>query len=306
MTTRRELLRTAGAIAGSAALVHARVTDAAAIQPASPVAGGYAHPEWLVSAEWLREHLADDSVIVIALQSGDEFAKGHLPGAVQIDWPELEIADTSKASLEKWRSEVAGLFAAIGVTPDHTVIGYDNDTLFAARIWWVLDQIGHPDKRTLNGGFPAWTAIGGESETGLATPNVAGPPAVSANDAGIATIDEVKAAVERGGTTFIDARRPGEYSAGHIPGAINIPYTLNAIDGNPKVFKESAELLAMYAEAGVLPDAAVIPYCTSGVRSAVTAFTLRLIGYEQVSLFTGSWNEWSADTANPIVTGGSP
>ena len=158
MTTRRELLRTAGAIAGATALSRTGVTGAAGFQAASPVAGDYAHPEWLVSAAWLQEHGTDERVIVIALQEAGEFSKGHIPGAVSIDWPDLEIGDTSEESLQAWRSRVAGQFAALGVTADHTVIGYDNDTLFAARIWWVLDQIGHRHKRTLNGGYPALLA----------------------------------------------------------------------------------------------------------------------------------------------------
>jgi len=306
MTTRREFLLTVGACAGASALAHTGVTGATSFQSASPVAGDYAHPEWLVSAQWLQEHVADESVIVIALQNADEFANGHIPGAVHIDWPELEIDDTSAASLEPWRSNIAEQFAALGVTPAHTVIGYDNDTLFAARIWWVLDQIGHADKRTLNGGYPAWTDIGGAVETGAGSPTAAGPYAVTAHEAGIATIDEVKAAVADAGVTFVDARRADEYASGHIPGAINLAFGENVTSGSPKLFKSAADLLAMYSDAGVHSDGVVIPYCTSGVRSAVTYFTLRLIGYEQVSLFTGSWNEWSSDPSLPVTTGEAP
>jgi rhodanese-related sulfurtransferase len=96
------------------------------------------------------------------------------------------------------------------------------------------------------------------------------------------------------------------YQAGHIPGAVNLDATANVRPDQPRYWKSADELRAMYAALGVKPDKTVIPYCAAGVRSAATYFALRLIGYEDVALFTGSWNEWSNHPELPVETGSMP
>ncbi len=116
----------------------------------------------------------------------------------------------------------------------------------------------------------------------------------------------MKAALNDPNVVLIDARSPAEYAAGHIPGAINVEFTQNAEPGQPRYWKSARELRAMYAALGATPDKRIIPYCTTGVRSAATYFTLRLIGYEDVTLFTGSWKEWSSHPDLPVRTGNAP
>ena len=120
------------------------------------------------------------------------------------------------------------------------------------------------------------------------------------------TLAEVRASLGQPDVALVDARSPKEYAAGHLPGAVNIEFTRNALPDQPKDFKPAAELRAMYAAAGITPDKTVIPYCLTGVRSAVTYFTLRLIGYDDVTLFTGSWKEWSGYPDLPVTTGNQP
>jgi thiosulfate/3-mercaptopyruvate sulfurtransferase len=105
---------------------------------------------------------------------------------------------------------------------------------------------------------------------------------------------------------LVDARTAEAFADGHIPGAIDIEFTRNAQPDPPKVWKSASELRAMYEDAGVTPDKTVIPYCTTGVRSAATYFTLRLLGYENVRLFTGSFKEWSSHPELPVTTGDRP
>jgi thiosulfate/3-mercaptopyruvate sulfurtransferase len=264
------------------------------------------HPEWLIEASELRAMLAADaSVKVVALQPAEEFSQAHIPGAAQIDWPDLEIVETSDQRVATWRVEVEAKLTALGLTPSDTVVIYDFGTLYAARLWWILDQLGHEDNRILNGGFGAWQAAGGETENGPSRVEPAAEPYVGTpNEDAIATLAEVQDALDDPNVVLVDARRPDEYVEGHIPGAINIEFTRNADDSGH--WLSADKLLAMYAAAGVTPDKTVIPYCSTGVRSAVTYFTLRLLGYPRVTLFTGSFKEWSSHPELPVATGARP
>ena len=267
--------------------------------------GGYARPELLVDVSWLQEHLEDESLLVVGFSPPDEFRTAHIPGAVQVDWPELEIIDTSDGSIANWRETVGSILGNLGITAERMVVVYDGGTLFAARLWWILHYLGHRDVRVLNGGLPAWREAGLEVEPGPAAP-AAGDPYVGDHlpDA-LAQLDDVLASLDDPGVTLVDARTPDEFAAGHIPGAVNVNYPLNAQPDPPHTWKPADELLALYKDRGVLPDQRVIPYCTSGVRSAVTAFTLHLIGFERVALYTGSWQEWGAHPDTPKASGGS-
>lgn len=118
--------------------------------------------------------------------------------------------------------------------------------------------------------------------------------------------EELLRRAREGEVVVLDVRPELEYAAGHIPGAVHVEFTTNALPDAPKFWKPAAELRALYEAAGVTPDQRVIPYCTTGVRSAVTYFTLGLLGYDDVALFTGSWAEWSAHPELPKATGTAP
>ncbi len=271
---------------------------------ATPVAtpGGYAHSEWLADPAWLAAHLGEESLAVIALTPPDEFEQGHIPGAVQVDWPDLAL--TESARIDDWRDQMEMLVTKLGIERSDTVVIYDGGTIYAPRLWWILYQLGHADIRILNGGLPAWTSFGGELETGATTPIAAPEPYVGQpNDAAIATVDQVVAALDDPDTVLVDARTPDEYAAGHIPGAVLFPFTDVVVDKQPPLWKPAEELRAAFAALDVTPDKRVIPYCSTGVRSAALYFTLRLIGYEEVALFSGSYAEWTADPTRPVEQG---
>jgi thiosulfate/3-mercaptopyruvate sulfurtransferase len=289
-------------------LLTASLTGPASAQEAtpspSPTANQYAHPELLADAAWLKAHLSDSNLRVVALTPADEFAKAHVPGAAQIDWPDLNVTDTSDPSITRWQGEIEQKVTALGIAPEDTVVIYDEGTLYAARLWWVLHQLGHKDARILNGGLPAWTAAGGKTDSGASTVEPAAEPYKGRpNPDAIATLVEVKAALDDPNTVLVDARTPEEYRDGHIPGAVNINFPENALPNNPKYWKPAADLRNLYEDASITPDKTVIPYCTTGVRSAVTYFTLTLLGYPHVSLYTGSWEEWSQHPELPVEEG---
>jgi thiosulfate/3-mercaptopyruvate sulfurtransferase len=304
--TRRDVFGRTAALAGLMAGGGAvRVTGAQA-PPASPIPGGYAHPEALVGVDWLSSR-ARDGELLVALMPEEEFEAAHIGASFRIDWPDLEVVDTSDDGIAAWEATVRERIGDLHIAPESSVVVYDNGTLFASRLWWVLRYLGHDDVRILDGGLPAWRAAGHEVETGPVVMTMEKRPPYSgvANPAMLAQRDEVMAALDDPGVVLVDARAPDEYARGHIPGAINVNYPLNAT-GDPPRWKTAGALREMYEAAGVTPETMVIPYCSSGVRSAVTAFTLWLIGYPHVALYTGSWNEWSELPDAPKAEGDQP
>jgi thiosulfate/3-mercaptopyruvate sulfurtransferase len=263
----------------------------------------YAREDLLVDPSWLQQRLDSESLLPVGFMPPDEFAAGHIPGSVQIDWPELELADTSDASVASWETSVAAIVGGLGITLETDVMVYDNGTLFASRLWWVLHYLGHQRLHLLNGGLPAWIEAGDEIAEGEASPTPADPYTGSSDPNALAQLDEVLDALDRDDVVFVDARTEAEFSEGHIPGAVNINYPLNAAEAPPRLWLPEDDLLALYENHGVTPDKLVIPYCSSGVRSAVTAFTLHLIGFDRVALYTGSWNEWDTHPDTPKETG---
>jgi thiosulfate/3-mercaptopyruvate sulfurtransferase len=291
----------------SAALLAAQPIRSALAAPATPTAGGYGHPEWLIGPEELATRLGTPTLRVVALTPRDEFDAAHLDGAVQIDWPELEIVETGDQQIATWRTAIEEILSRLGITPDHEVVVYDGGSFYSARLWWVLHQLGHGSVQILDGGLPAWLETGLTAASGPAVPFEAPAPYLGApNDDAVATIAEVEAALGRDDTLLIDARTPEEYAAGHIPGAVNIPFTENAVAPAPARWRPAEELRSLYASAGLATEMLAIPYCTTGVRSAATYFTLRLIGHERTSLFTGSFKEWSSHPDLPVTTGDAP
>lgn len=282
---------------GVTGLALPQVAHAQASPAASPASSQSA--EMLVDPAWVAAQGND--LTRVAFMSEKEATPGVIPGSTRLDWPEIEVSDTTPAGLDTWIETLTTLLPTAGILPMKTTLAYDAGSLFAARLWWVLRATGHRDVQMLDGGLPAWTADLTTPSPGFAGE---GTGSLQLDLTMIAPIADVEAAVGSDTVTFIDARAPKEYAKGHIPGAVNIPYPKNAQPDAPHTWLPVAELEALYA--AIPRDHTVIPYCSSGVRSAVTAFTLRLIGYERVRLFTGSWNEWSQDPARPITTGMQP
>jgi len=264
----------------------------------------------LIDADRLAGFQSDPATILVGFMPDEDFAKDHIPGSVQLDWPVLEVTDTSDESIARWHEQISQTLASLGITRDRPVVAYDAGTLFAARLWWILHYLGHEDNHVINGGLAAWQQTANETAT-VATPATAASPAArsfqAAPRAGVLSqLDEVRASLDDPGVAIVDARTPEEYAAGHIPGAVNINYPRNAQPETPMFWKPQDELRAMYEEVGVTPEKRVIPYCSTGVRSAVTFFTLRLIGYRDVGLYTGSWKEWGDRPDTPKTAGDLP
>ena len=261
----------------------------------------WAHGEWFADPQWIAEQGNESAFRVVALTPLDDFLAAHIPDAVQVDWPDLALTDSADATVKKWQAAIEQRLTDLGIIPASRVAIYDGGTFYAARLWWVLDQLGHKDKRVLNGGFAAWRADDRAVEDGPAEVQLAFAPYTGTpNEGNLARLDDVIEAVATRSAVLVDARTAKEFAEGHIPGEVNIPFLDNAEPESGGRWKSPADLRSMYADKGVTADQHVIPYCSTGVRSAVTWFTLSALGFEHVRLYSASFAEWSSDPDRPV------
>ena len=278
---------------------------------------GYAHPEVLVTTEWVADHLNDPTVRIV--ESDEDvllYETGHIPGAVKIDWHTDEQDQVRRDFIDKAGFE--RLMSSRGIANDTTVVFYgDKNNWYAAYTFWLFKMYGHKDCRIMNGGRAKWEAEGRP----LVRDVPSYPPTrYTAQEADLsirAFRDEVlrEFVNARNGKALVDVRSPQEYRgellamvgyeqegaqrAGHIPGAKSIPWS-RAV--NPDgTFKSPEELRALYESQGVTPDKRVVAYCRIGERSSHTWFVLtQLLGYKDVKNYDGSWTEWGSLVGVPI------
>jgi thiosulfate/3-mercaptopyruvate sulfurtransferase len=280
------------------------------------VARGYAHPDALVSTEWVAEHLNDPSIRII--ESNEDpllYPSGHIPGAVQVDWA-TDLNDPLRRDYLD-RAGFEALASRIGITPETTLILYgDKNNWWACYAFWVFQLFGHTNAKVMDGGRLKW-----EQEKRDLTREVPTYPAThytapERDDTRIRAFrDEVLQHV-RAQKPLVDVRSADEFTGkrlhmeaypnegalrgGHIPGAKSVPWARAA--NSDGTFKTSDELRAIYEEEqGLKPSDDVIAYCRIGERSSHTWFVLTyLLGYEKVRNYDGSWTEWGNSVGLPI------
>lgn len=280
----------------------------------------YAHPEVLVSTEWLAENLgARDLVIVESDEDVLLYETGHIPGAVKIDW-HTDLNDPITRDYLDGEA-FAKLLSNKGIARDTTVVIYgDNKNWWATYTLWVFKLFGHSDVRILDGGREKWIAESRPLTTEKTEITVASYPVIERDDKTIrAYRDEVLAHL---GKPLVDVRSPQEYTGerthmpnfpeegalrgGHIPGAQSVPWSRAA--GELGVFLEREKLAAIYiGEKQLDPNEETIAYCRIGERSSHTWFVLNyLLGFTKVRNYDGSWTEWGSLVGVPIAKGEEP
>jgi thiosulfate/3-mercaptopyruvate sulfurtransferase len=275
----------------------------------------YAHPELLVSTEWLVEHLDDPGLRIVDLRyyfDGRDgyqiYLAGHIPGAVHASYPtDLGNPAATPSNLIPDPEQMAATMAQVGISNETLVVGYDDEGgHFASRLWLNLAYYGHDRVKVLNGGFVKWQAEGRTVVPGpVSVPAGHFQPGAPREELR-AHLDEVRRAVSDPGVTLLDVRRESEYTGeevraargGRIPGAKLLLWrdNLNA----DWTFKTADEIRTRHDAVGVPSNADVITYCQGGVRAAHAAFSLRLIGHENVRVYDGSWAEWGNRADVPV------
>ena len=273
----------------------------------------YAHPEKLVSTDWVADNLDNPNVVLIEVDvDTSAYDEGHPPGAVAWNWTS-QLQDQVSRDVAS-REVVTNLLQSAGANDDSQIVLFgDNNNWFAAYALWMLELYGVTNTALMDGGRVKWEAEGRATTTDAPAAG-SGSIAVAERDEALrAKLPDVLAHVEAGGQ-LVDVRSPDEFNGvimappglpetaqrkGHVPGASNIPWaTAVAEDGT---FKSADELSNIYQAQGITGDQPVIAYCRIGERSSHSWFALRyLLGIDNTSNYDGSWTEYGSIVRAPI------
>ena len=271
----------------------------------------YANAQFLVSADWLAEHLNDSGACIVDARGAGRYAEGHLPGAVNLPVARLDDPAASVRSTLLPAERFSTLVGNLGIGSDDPVVIYDDGPgLMAARTFWALEYHGHQKLAVLDGGIAKWAAEGKPLSTEAASPQPKQYTATVHPERG-ATKESVKGKLEQAGVAILDVRSLDEYTGavvnafkgGHIPGAKHLEWS-DALNPAAGVIKGAEDLAKQFEGVGVTQDKEVITYCQGGVRAAHSYYVLRLLGYDKVSNYTGSWGDWGNDPSLPVEQGG--
>jgi thiosulfate/3-mercaptopyruvate sulfurtransferase len=278
---------------------------------------GYAHPEALVTTDWVEQHLNDPAVRVI--ESNEDtllYASGHVPNAAHVDWTS-DLNDVVRRDY-LGPDSFAALMSRIGVSPETTVVFYgDKNNWWACYALWVFELFGHTRARVMDGGRVKWIKEERPLTRDVPRFSPARYAAPTRDDTTNRAFRDEVLAFARAKGQLVDVRSPEEYSGerlhmpdypnegalrgGHIPGAKSVPWS-RAVDPSNGTFRDAADLRRIYVEEqGLDPAREVVAYCRIGERSSHTWFVLKyLLGFDRVRNYDGSWTEWGNLVGVPI------
>ncbi|MFE3461124.1 sulfurtransferase [Nocardiopsis aegyptia] len=270
----------------------------------------------LVDADWVEAHLDDDNVVLVEVdEDTSAYDKGHIRGAVKIDW-KTDLQDPVRRDFVD-KTGFEALLSAKGIGNDDQVVLYGgNNNWFAAYAYWYFKLYGHTNVRLLDGGRKKWELDSRELVKDVPERAATQYTAQEQDHSIRAFRDEVVQAI--GAKDLVDVRSPDEFTGkllapahlpqetsqrpGHIPTARNIPWAKTANEDG--TFKTAEELRELYTEAGVDLDKEIIAYCRIGERSSHTWFALHeIVGLGNVKNYDGSWTEYGSLVGVPVELG---
>lgn len=277
----------------------------------------------LVSAEWLASEIAAEDLKTIdatwylpseGINSVAEFWRAHLPGAVHFDIDAVADHTSDLPHMLPHADAFARAASEMGLgNRDHIVVYDRNGMAPSARVWWTFRAFGHSSIAVLDGGFAAWIAQGGGTESG-APDKFSGAFEAHYNPAAVRDLDQMRALTAKSDATeqIIDARPPGRFHCtepepregirpGRMPGSLNVPSTA-LVDPETGALLSPALLRERFEAGGVDLSRPAVTSCGSGVTAALLAFALHRIGAGEAAVYDGSWTEWGGRADTPIET----
>jgi len=271
---------------------------------------GYARPELLVDTAWLAAHVNDADIRIVDLRTRG-YGEAHIPQAVFVDNNWIRNPKAPPTFLPT-PAEFEALMSTLGISNSTRVIAYDDrGGLYAARLWWILNHYGHANAALLDGGWNKWSLE--QRPTSAAIPSPAAAVfKVKPGTVKVATLDDVKAAINKPGAKLVDARTQDEIDGkdlrrikrgGFIESSVPV-YWEDTMDPATKAMKPAAELVKLYRSKGIQPSDQVTVYCQVGMRASHDIFTLALIGHDlnKLANYYGAWEEWGNRDDTPIKT----
>ena len=268
----------------------------------------YPRKDLLLSPEELAAILDEPDVRVIDTRGAGRFAEGHLPNAINLPVARLDDPSSRTAGALLPPDRFSAMVGNLGIGNDDLLVFYDDGpSLMGARAFWVFDHYGHERMAVLNGGLAAWVTGQHELVRDLAEfekKEYAANPIAER----LANKSDVQERLGKAGTVLLDARSTDEYTGavaqasrgGHIPGAKHLEWSSTVRPERVPMFKDADEIGALIGATGAAPDNELITYCQSGARSSHLYFTLRLMGFDNVRNYSGSWGDWGNDPSMPV------
>lgn len=256
----------------------------------------YARPELLVAVDSIADQLATDKApLLLDARSKEEYAKGHLPGAVWVDVDEWKKAFGDGTDKLGWSKRIGTL----GIDGKSPVVVYDGGlTPSAARVWWILTYWGVEEASLLNGGMKAWQAAEHPTVSDVAEITAKPFKAAPQKDR-LVTHEELKKVLSDGDPfKLFDVRTVEEHEGGRIATCTHLDWQ-DLVDKETGKMLPAAELKKLFDKAGYDPKKPAVTYCQSGGRASVMAFALELMGGKEVANYYGSWGEWSQKELSP-------
>jgi thiosulfate/3-mercaptopyruvate sulfurtransferase len=274
----------------------------------------------VVTTIWLAERLDDPRIRIFDASwfmpgaprdPDEEYAAGHIPGAVRFDIDALSDHASPLPHMLSTPAEFATAMRRHGLNADSIAVIYDSEGLFsAARAWWNLRAMGHEASFVLEGGLPRWVSEGRPVETGWREPEHGDFKAHPRTDL-VEDLEAVRTALEQRSAQVVDARAAARFRGeapepraglrgGHMPGALNLPWSAVIEDG---ALLPAEQLRPLFEGAGIDPHAPIVTTCGSGVSAAILALALARLGRLDVPVYDGSWSEWGGRPDTPVATG---
>lgn len=284
----------------------------------------YANTHALVSTAWLAKHLSDENLTILdasyfvpggTAPAKEQYAEGHLPGALYFDINDVADPDADQDHTIPSSAVFNAKVGALGIGNDTMVIVYDaaGGGCAAARVWWMFRAFGHGKVAVLDGGLTKW-----KSEDRPLTTDVSAPPlsTFTASREALDMVrskDDIRSNIEANAYQVVDARSAGRFAgadpepkaglrSGHIPGSLNVPFA-SLFNRESKTFKSADEIKSVFDSAGVDLSKPTATTCGSGVTACTVALGAYLLGKDDIAIYDGSWVDWGSDPDTPVDTG---